>query len=169
MNRVCKSCACKKQKAYSENHPGLINKRARSRYYENSEAGKLKSREWRKRNSDKMSANYKKWRDSRDRFEVALKQSHIASIAGGYKPCSATVEEIREAFTGKCYICGVMESDCNKKLCLDHCHETGAMRGWLCHKHNAMLGFANESVDILEIACEYLNNAKTKTINEANA
>ncbi len=40
---------------------------------------------------------------------------------------------------------------------LDHDHATGAPRGVLCTKCNAMLGFARDSQKILSSACQYLS------------
>jgi hypothetical protein len=39
---------------------------------------------------------------------------------------------------------------------IDHCHETDAFRGWLCHKCNRSLGGFDDSVDILSRAIKYL-------------
>ena len=38
----------------------------------------------------------------------------------------------------------------------DHDHKTGKFRGLLCHKHNALLGFADDKIEILEDAINYL-------------
>jgi Recombination endonuclease VII len=40
--------------------------------------------------------------------------------------------------------------------CQDHDHETGENRAILCRNHNVMLGLANDSPEILEIAISYL-------------
>jgi hypothetical protein len=45
----------------------------------------------------------------------------------------------------------------NKKSpCIDHDHKSGKIRGILCDKCNRMLGFANDSYNILIQAAEYL-------------
>ena len=54
----------------------------------------------------------------------------------GYLPCSATAAELETAFVGKCHSCGLAEKDHRKKLCIDHNHETGEFRGWLCDECN---------------------------------
>lgn len=42
------------------------------------------------------------------------------------------------------------------KLCLDHCHITGLPRGWICHKCNTILGFANDDDERLRKLAKYL-------------
>lgn len=32
-----------------------------------------------------------------------------------------------------------------KAICLDHCHTTGAFRGWLCRRHNSALGLLGDT------------------------
>ena len=57
---------------------------------------------------------------------------------------------------GKCAICG----DSPKRLCVDHDHDTKKIRSLLCSKCNVLLGFARDSVGILERAVKYLNSHK---------
>lgn len=57
---------------------------------------------------------------------------------------------------GKCAICG----DSQKRLCVDHDHYTKKVRSLLCHRCNVLLGFAKDSVGILERAVKYLNSHK---------
>jgi hypothetical protein len=33
---------------------------------------------------------------------------------------------------------------------IDHCHDTGAFRGWLCPKHNIMLGAVGDNLEELK-------------------
>lgn len=61
--------------------------------------------------------------------------------------------EMRERQEGHCAICGV---EAGEKLVVDHNHQTGQVRGLLCHLCNAMIGCARESLDILAAAAAYL-------------
>ena len=55
---------------------------------------------------------------------------------------------------GKCAIC--RGKDKNKKLAIDHCHETGVVRGLLCSNCNRGIGFLKDSVVVLNKAIKYL-------------
>lgn len=83
----------------------------------------------------------REWSRTKGRFMVALVQSRARANTGGYVPCSATAGEIASAFNGHCHnmSCRVLESDCRRKLHLDHDHQTGKFRGWLCRKCNVAL------------------------------
>lgn len=54
----------------------------------------------------------------------------------------------------KCDLCGI---ECSpEKLQLDHDHETGLFRGWLCNKCNSALGHLGDSIKFLKRALKYL-------------
>ncbi len=55
----------------------------------------------------------------------------------------------------KCAICGD-----DKKLCIDHDHGTGKVRGLLCTDCNLSLGRFKDNIDILSKAITYLRNGK---------
>ena len=54
-----------------------------------------------------------------------------------------------------CWICGDHPPR-NKKLAIDHDHETGEIRGLLCLRCNALLGRARDNKYILQSAINYL-------------
>lgn len=57
-----------------------------------------------------------------------------------------------EAVGGKCQICGVRY----KVLAVDHCHNSGKVRGLLCKKCNSGLGFFGDSIINIDKAKRYL-------------
>lgn len=57
-----------------------------------------------------------------------------------------------------CECCGRMCEQDN--LCIDHDHETGAFRGWLCGKCNRGIGLLGDSVSGVTQALKYLKRAQ---------
>lgn len=62
---------------------------------------------------------------------------------------------------GKCAICGGMETRRDNKgdiarLAVDHNHETGQIRGLLCHRCNHSLGGFQDSPAVIRKAASYL-------------
>jgi hypothetical protein len=61
----------------------------------------------------------------------------------------------------KCAICGTDQEELpNKKLYVDHDHETGKVRELLCHNCNVSLGLLKESIQTLTQAIAYLDKHK---------
>jgi hypothetical protein len=58
---------------------------------------------------------------------------------------------------GVCGICGATENNDYKYFSVDHCHETGRVRGLLCDSCNRGLGFFRDSVKNLDAAKQYLS------------
>jgi len=74
-----------------------------------------------------------------------------------------TIEEYEQIYTfqgGKCAICGKPEtavlSGKVKRLAVDHCHDTGVVRGLLCGRCNTAIGLLNHDIDLLALATDYL-------------
>ena len=70
-----------------------------------------------------------------------------------------------EAQNYKCKICGLTSSSQAAKvgrkkvpsaLAVDHCHQTGRIRGLLCVNCNSMLGMARDNPTLLLRAIQYL-------------
>lgn len=82
--------------------------------------------------------------------------SRCSAKKHGYLPCTATPQEIAEAYTGACLLCEKPEEQLTKPLVIDHCHISGKFRGWICHKCNVMLGMAEDRPELLRRAADYL-------------
>lgn len=74
----------------------------------------------------------------------------------------STYEALRAKFGDVCNICGVPahSNSRRERLAVDHCHETGAIRGLLCHRCNTAIGLLKDSVAILQTAIEYISTRK---------
>jgi len=66
-----------------------------------------------------------------------------------------TVEQREQMEIAQNGLCAICLND--RKLSVDHDHKTGAVRGLLCQKCNAAIGFLEDSNDALQRAIEYLN------------
>ena len=51
-----------------------------------------------------------------------------------------------------------------KSLCLDHCHETGKFRGWLCSKCNTGIGLLGDTLSDLCEAVDYLKRFEDENV-----
>jgi hypothetical protein len=65
---------------------------------------------------------------------------------------------------GRCAICFNYPKR-GGRLGVDHNHDTGKVRGLLCHKCNPMLGNANDSILVLQKAIQYLRSKVERTKN----
>ena len=73
-----------------------------------------------------------------------------------------TLEEFREReaeVSGLCEICG--EPNPSGRLHVDHCHETGEVRGLLCRHCNPGLGNFKDSTEYLRQAIAYLEKSRS--------
>lgn len=87
--------------------------------------------------------------------DLRLKSTHGISLR--------QYQEMLESQNGVCAICGnnetVKQQGIPQPLSVDHCHETGKVRGLLCSRCNAAIGLLREDLDILASAASYLINA----------
>ena|ERR1035437_7143192 len=70
-----------------------------------------------------------------------------------------TIEEYNDRLKSqehRCAICGINASALSVALHVDHCHETGIVRGLLCGRCNLGLGQFEDSQSRLELAIKYL-------------
>lgn len=58
----------------------------------------------------------------------------------------------------RCKICGRDQLQNGKRLSLDHCHETGEIRGLLCNNCNLGLGNFRDNPTFLREAIRYLQD-----------
>lgn len=132
--QAIKECVkCKEKKLLNDfPHSGRIRKDGTRGVHSNcKKCSAERNRLWRKANAEKHRKCTKYWRKA-NRFHWVILSIRQFAKRGNYSECIATPKELEAAFTGKCHACGLLESECNQKLCVDHDHETGEFRGWLC-------------------------------------
>jgi hypothetical protein len=69
-----------------------------------------------------------------------------------------TLPELRKMWDKQGRVCAICKQGCEvfQMLSVDHCHTTGVIRGLLCAKCNPMLGMAEDNINILMSAIDYL-------------
>lgn len=67
-----------------------------------------------------------------------------------------TREAYDQLFEKQQGLCAICKKEDNIRLCVDHDHVTGKVRGLLCKNCNGLLGYAHDSVDALQNAIDYL-------------
>jgi len=67
-------------------------------------------------------------------------------------------ENILSCQNGVCAVCGKPPD--KRRLCIDHDHKTGAVRGLLCRECNTSLGNTNDDIGILQKLINYLERKK---------
>jgi Recombination endonuclease VII len=70
-------------------------------------------------------------------------------------------EAIFAAQNGECAICHVSLMDTKRNL--DHDHETGKIRQFLCTRCNLGIGNFHDNVEMLQAAIDYINRHRNKT------
>lgn len=153
--------AIHKKQYYKTNHelyPELYKERNRKYREKNREKIRELARKWKTKNKEKILQYRKNRVFGKGKFSYALCNSRRRAKEYGYQSCKATVKEIASVYTGKCHNlrCQISESQIGHKLHLDHNHETGKFRGWLCPKCNLSLGYAQDSIQILQGLVSYL-------------
>jgi hypothetical protein len=122
----CKECQSKRAKEKRQSDPEY-----RARCNE-------KSRQYRKTNREQTRASqrnaYLKWK---------------------YGITTEDYNSLMQSQKGACAICKAPESSWGK-FAVDHCHQTGRVRGLLCFNCNTSIGKMNDDPSLLRRAAEYL-------------
>ena len=61
---------------------------------------------------------------------------------------------------GSCACCGKHQVELNVTMAVDHCHETGRVRGLLCGPCNRGIGMLGDNIEGLRKALKYLEDAE---------
>jgi DNA-directed RNA polymerase subunit M/transcription elongation factor TFIIS len=108
---------------------------------------KSATKAWRKLQPDYETRRYQKVKgETRERHLIRK-----------YGVTSADYESMLVGQGGQCAICGaIAEDQPHKVFHVDHCHETGRVRGLLCRGCNHVLGHMKDDPEKLRKAIDYL-------------
>lgn len=77
-------------------------------------------------------------------------------------------KNIYDLQNGCCAICLRHSSEFKRQLSVDHCHETGKIRGLLCIACNTSLGKFNDDIETLKRCISYLEKNKSTLDEKSN-
>lgn len=103
------------------------------------------------RHKEKVLA-YDKMRKVRDAEKIRARD-----IKKKYGMSVEDFNALHESQGGACAICRTTLTTENRGTVVDHCHETGRVRGLLCQGCNRGLGLLKDNPEVLVSAAEYLN------------
>lgn len=96
---------------------------------------------------------------NRERRLAVARERRYSRAATLKKKYGLTLEEYDQMVDerdGRCDICQRRPSGTHRSLCVDHCHETGRIRGLLCSPCNRAIGQLGDTAEHLSRALEYL-------------
>jgi hypothetical protein len=114
-----------------------------------------RAKAWQERNPEKHAEIQREYRDS-GRKADDMRRGHLKR---NYGLTPADYEAMLAAQGGGCAICAAPRP-AGQALHVDHCHDTGAVRGLLCFTCNAGLGMFDHDADGLARAATYLRSAR---------
>ena len=139
----------------------IKNKNSKKEYYERNREKRIQAAtQWRIDNKEKTqlikqksAEKHREKYNETARLKRKLEKERYLNTILKYK-YNITIYDYKTmllAQNNKCAICS--ETD---KLCVDHCHKTGKVRGLLCKKCNSGLGYFKDSIEFMSKAIEYL-------------
>jgi hypothetical protein len=144
----CKACAAKRMAERRRKNP------ERTRFIQQKSQAKRRERyaedaEYRKSVKERS----KKFWQSLSPYELRKRrwQNHLITA---YGMTQKDFEFLVAKHDGCCHCCGKKR----RKMCIDHDHETGKVRGLLCSNCNTAIGLMGDSVVTLQSAIDYLRS-----------
>ena len=154
-----------------------------SKSFEEKYAAQLaRSREWKRKNKEKVAAYAEIWREANKEHRKQTKskwdadnREHRKEYNKEYKTKNPeyfkrkhlsysygiSLEEYDRMLHNqncRCAVCGKhAEETQRKRLFVDHSHATGKIRALLCQQCNTAIGMVNEDTDVLFALVAYLN------------
>lgn len=149
-----------KEKRYRDTNKEALKERSSTYRQDNLEKMQKRESKYRGKNREKLNGYTKDYRvgnlstvrENEKRYrETNGDRCKVATRKYKYGLSEDDFQELLAAQDGKCAGCGTTE-----KLCVDHDHETRKVRGLLCRKCNATLGFVNDDPKVLQNLIRYL-------------
>lgn len=92
-----------------------------------------------------------------EKYKKLERSSQVRKLYGLSEDQLAKMEESANYC---CEICGLAFSEMSRKPNVDHCHDSGEVRGLLCNPCNFALGGFKDDIDLMRKAIQYLERKK---------
>lgn len=123
------------------------------------EKNKAKNKAYYAANAQKRLAAAREWAAANPE-RVRARQNRLRWQAAGIDPIAAEV--LRRTHRGVCDCCGRTKPGGRWGWNLDHCHDTGRIRGILCHNCNTAIGKLGDNLEGVMNAVRYLEKGAVK-------
>lgn len=167
------------QRKRREMFPELFRERHRAWRKKNPEKHAANGEKWRQKNKAWYNEYWRKWRTkNKEKLAAQQKARYAADLEGSRKKSREFSKKYYAANRDKwveygrrkrglplatrpepsfCECCGKPPGEkIFKRLHLDHCHETGKFRGWLCSRCNRCIGALGDNLAGIDRARAYL-------------
>ena len=154
--RSCRECRRTKAREWYAANPETQNANSRKYRVTNPEQCREYARKWYEDNKEKNWECSRKWKkDHPDKRRVQQRAARLKRVYG----ISLDQYDLMSLEQGHvCAICRQPNPN-GRRLSVDHSHETGAIRGLLCSDCNSLLGFAQDDIDIMISAANYVRRS----------
>lgn len=160
--RICRKCSIEKPLESFRPHTGRPGRRhgcrdcealaQRVAYAEDPEKAKEATKKWSRENAAHLAAKKRVWRAQNPGKHEAHTRKTLYGIT------DAEYQTLVIAQKGLCAICGGPPTKNRRNLSVDHCHQTGKIRGLLCSNCNTAIGLFKDLPELLEKALLYLRS-----------
>jgi hypothetical protein len=160
--RKYRSDPAERERRLGQSRSGDTNREYMREYYRaNPEKWKLSDEERERRNAARRDryANDPEYRAECIRLSKLRDKESIRDyrLRKEYGITAQEYDDIAESQGGRCAICGVTSADnTGRRLAVDHCHDTGLVRGLLCSPCNMAIGLLGDDPIRLSNAIAYL-------------
>jgi hypothetical protein len=166
-HKVCSRCGTEKLATYEffdrrpANKDGLSGvciecrkKRRRENYLRDKERENASSRSWYHNNKDKAKEYGKEYQQT----ERAKHSAYVRYMKRTYGLTEVEFQSMMDKQMGSCAICSTSLYDVerDRRPSVDHCHETGTVRGLLCGNCNMGIGQFQDDPELVLSAYNYL-------------
>lgn len=115
-----------------------------------------RSKRWSLRNPDRMKQASRSWIERNREYNSTRTRKY--NLLRQYGITEKGYANLLEKQKGLCAICGTDKPTGKWKVfAVDHCHNTGMVRGLLCNECNRGIGLLRDNPEILRKAADYLD------------